>query len=251
MTQADFANLEHSSQFAELPADALARIAALKASDRKLAPWVDRIGPISLPKPQRFSLLDALARSILFQQLNGKAAETILARLLALCEQKILTAEKLASLSVDAYRSVGVSNNKALALGSLAQFALDGRLPTPKELGVMDNAQIVEHLIPIRGIGAWTVQMLLIFRMGRPDVWPVDDFGVRKGVQIAHKLPELPNAKAVTAMAARRWKPNYSLAALYFWRVADAAKLMEGKAKSVPTKRAKPAKNEGFEETSS
>ncbi len=238
MTQASFA-----SQFAVLPEDALARIDALKASDRKLAPWVDRLGPISLPKPQRFDLLDALARSILFQQLNGKAAETILARLLALCEQKTLTAEKLASLSLEALRSVGVSNNKALALASLAQHALDGKLPKPKALAEMSNAQIIEQLIPIRGIGAWTVQMLLIFRMGRPDVWPVDDFGVRKGVQIAHKLPEMPNAKAVSAMATRRWKPNYSLAALYFWRVADNAKPIENSTSSKPKKTAKPVKS--------
>jgi DNA-3-methyladenine glycosylase II len=217
MTQNDFAK-----QYAKLSPLQLAAIAELRASDKALRPWIDRIGPLAVPKLQRFAMLDALARSILYQQLNGRAAETIMGRLLALLGQDAFTAESLAGLSEAEFRSVGVSANKAKALQSLAQHQLAGLMPKPQKCS---NAELIEALVPVRGIGPWTVQMLLIFRLGRPDVWPVDDFGVRKGVQIAHKLEGMPSAKNLTQMAQTLWHPQYSLAALYFWRVADFAKV--------------------------
>jgi DNA-3-methyladenine glycosylase II len=216
MTQAQYA----------LPNQALPEaVAALAQSDKRLKPWIAKIGALAVPKRQSFELVDALARSILFQQLHGKAAETIVKRLEALASESVFSAGTLARLSEAEYRSVGVSANKAKALHSLADSAFSGRLPGPRQLQKLDNAALIEAISSVRGVGAWTVQMLLLFRLGRTDVWPVDDFGVRKGVQIAHKLAEMPTPKELQLMAQKHWHPHYSLAALYFWRIADLSKL--------------------------
>lgn len=213
------------AQFAKSQAAVPAMVQALLRSDKALKPWISKIGPLAVPKRQRFELVDALARSILYQQLHGKAAETIIKRLEALAQESSFTAGTLARLSEAQYRSVGVSANKAKALASLAAFALAGNLPGPRQMTSLSNDALIARLSEIRGIGAWTVQMLLLFRLGRSDVWPSDDFGVRKGVQVAHELAELPSAKRVKEMAETLWKPNYSLAALYFWRIADLHKV--------------------------
>ena len=215
MTQAKYASID-----LVVPA----AIQALVQSDKKLKPWIEQIGALALPKRQPFELVDALARSILFQQLHGKAAETIVRRLEALAGETVFSAGALARLSEAEYRGVGVSGNKAKALHSLANVAFSGGLPGPRQLAKLDNSELIKMLTPIRGIGAWTVQMLLIFRMGRGDVWPVDDFGVRKGVQIAHKMAEMPTPKELIALSEKLWTPHLSLAALYFWRIADLSK---------------------------
>ena len=215
MTQAKYASID------QLVPEA---VQALVQSDKKLKPWIEQIGALALPKRQPFELVDALARSILFQQLHGKAAETIVRRLEALAGESVFSAGALARLSAAEYRGVGVSGNKAKALHSLADVAFSGGLPGPRQLAKLDNSELIKMLTPIRGIGAWTVQMLLIFRMGRSDVWPVDDFGVRKGVQIAHKMAEMPTPKELAALSEKLWAPHLSLAALYFWRIADLSK---------------------------
>ncbi len=215
MTQAKYASID------EVVPDA---VHALVQSDKKLKPWIEKIGALALPKRQPFELVDALARSILFQQLHGKAAETIVRRLEALAGETVFSAGALARLSAAEYRGVGVSGNKAKALHSLADVAFSGGLPGPRQLIKFDNSELIKMLTPIHGIGAWTVQMLLIFRMGRGDVWPVDDFGVRKGVQIAHKMAEMPTPKELAALSEKLWAPHFSLAALYFWRIADLSK---------------------------
>ena len=225
MTQAKYASID-----LVVPA----AVQALVQSDKKLKPWIEKIGALALPKRQPFALVDALARSILFQQLHGKAAETIVRRLEALAGETVFSAGALARLSAAEYRGVGVSGNKAKALHSLADVAFSGGLPGPRQLAKFDNSELIKMLTPIHGIGAWTVQMLLIFRMGRGDVWPVDDFGVRKGVQIAHKMLDMPTPKELVALAEKLWAPHLSLAALYFWRIADLSKLP--KAAKVPAK---------------
>ncbi len=237
MTQAKYASID------QVVPDS---VQALVQSDKKLKPWIEKIGALALPKRQPFALVDALARSILFQQLHGKAAETIVRRLEALAGETVFSAGTLARLSAAEYRGVGVSGNKAKALHSLADVAFSGGLPGPRQLAKLDNSELIKILTPIRGIGAWTVQMLLIFRMGRGDVWPVDDFGVRKGVQIAHKMTEMPTHKDLVALAAKLWAPHLSLAALYFWRIADLSKAAKTTkvatvAKVVAAKVAKPA----------
>jgi len=215
MTQAKYASID-----LVVPA----AVQALVQSDKKLKPWIEKIGALALPKRQSFELVDALARSILFQQLHGKAAETIVRRLEALAGETVFSAGALARLSAAEYRGVGVSGNKAKALHSLADVAFSGGLPGPRQLAKLDNVELIKMLTPIRGVGPWTVQMLLIFRMGRGDVWPVDDFGVRKGVQIAHKMAEMPTPKELVALSEKLWAPHLSLAALYFWRIADLSR---------------------------
>jgi DNA-3-methyladenine glycosylase II len=212
------------AQYAKTKTAQSADVKALVRSDPHLKPFVKLIGELSVPEPQKFDLLDALARSILYQQLNGKAAETIVQRLLFRLASKKFTGEALANLSVEEFRGVGVSGNKAKALLSLAEAKLAGQLPTAKQIAKMSNAELIDALVPLRGIGAWTVQMLLIFRLGRKDVWPVDDFGVRKGVQIAHALDAMPSAKDLKKLAETYWINQQTLAALYFWRVADLNK---------------------------
>lgn len=216
MTQAKYASID------QIVPDS---VQALLQSDKKLKPWIEKIGALALPKRQSFELVDALARSILFQQLHGKAAETIVRRLEALAGEAVFSAGTLARLSAAEYRGVGVSGNKAKALQSLADVAFSGGLPGPRQLAKLDNNALVKTLTLIRGVGEWTVQMLLIFRMGRSDVWPADDFGVRKGVQIAHKMAEMPTPKEMVALSEKLWTPHLSLAALYFWRIADLSKV--------------------------
>jgi DNA-3-methyladenine glycosylase II len=200
-------------------------VKVLLRSDPHLKPFVKQIGIVEVPQVQKFTLVDALSRSILYQQLNGKAAETIVQRLLDKLASKQLAAEKLATLSVEELRSVGVSGNKALALLSLAAADLAGQLPSARQIPKLSNQELIDALVPLRGIGVWTVQMLLIFRLGRKDVWPVDDFGVRKGVQIAHGMEAMPSAKDLRAMSESYWQGQFTLAALYFWRIADLYKL--------------------------
>jgi DNA-3-methyladenine glycosylase II len=215
MTQAQYANTKASPSGA---------IKALVRSDPHLKPFVKQIGELAVPKPQKFDLVDALARSILYQQLNGKAAETIVQRLLLRLGVKKFTGAALANISVEDFRTAGVSGNKAKALLSLAEADIAGQLPKTRQIAKMTNAALIDALVPLRGIGAWTVQMLLIFRLGREDVLPVDDFGVRKGVQIAHGLQAMPSAKDLTRLSESYWTNQQTLAALYFWRIADLHK---------------------------
>ena len=216
MTQARMA------KFNDLDLEAVAALALL---DKRLGRWIQKIGPLKLPKRQKFSLVDALARSILYQQLNGKAAATITERLQHLAGEAEFNAGTLSRLSDAELRGVGVSGNKAKALKSLAEHALGGLLPDARALGKMRNQDIIDAIIPVRGIGRWTVEMLLLFRLGRADVLPADDFGVKRGLQVAHALELMPTAKELSAIGMKKWQPHLSLATLYCWKIADLAKL--------------------------
>jgi DNA-3-methyladenine glycosylase II len=212
------------AQFAKAAVVQPAQIKALQRSDPALKVWIKTIGPLEVPARQKFDLVDVLARSILYQQLHAKAAETIIQRLETLAGQKHFLPATLARLSEAEYRSVGVSANKAKALQSLAQAAIAGQVPSARQIPKLSNEALIDALVAIRGIGTWTVQMLLIFRLGRTDVWPIDDFGVRKGVQIAHEMAEMPSPKILLKMTEKHWSPHLTLAALYFWRIADLHK---------------------------
>ncbi|MCB1554192.1 MAG: DNA-3-methyladenine glycosylase 2 family protein [Xanthomonadales bacterium] len=196
----------------------------LRAVDPELKRWIRRIGPMSAdPRwTQRFDLVDALARAILFQQLSGKAAATIVGRVERACGGRVLRADRITSLSDEALRSCGVSRNKSLALRDLCARALDGELPRTAELNRLPEDAIVERLVTVRGIGRWTVEMLLMSRLGRPDVFPVDDLGIRKGVARLRGLAEMPTPKQTMELGAV-WAPYRSLACSYLWRIADAA----------------------------
>jgi len=194
----------------------------LARRDRKLGTWMKRIGPIE-PQPgwrKPFDPVDALARAILFQQLSGKAASTIVGRVEAAIGSKRLHADTLGRIDDAALRACGVSGNKALALRDLARREAAGEIPSLRQMSTLHHDAIVEALVPIRGIGRWTVEMMLMFRLGRPDVLPVDDLGVRKGAQKVDKLEAMPSAKELLARG-ERWGPYRTYAGLYLWRIAD------------------------------
>jgi 3-methyladenine DNA glycosylase/8-oxoguanine DNA glycosylase len=195
----------------------------LRASDAALAHVIDAVGPFRLQLNRASSIFAALARAIVYQQLTGKAAATIFARLLALfpCVHDGLTAEQILGASEEKLRGAGLSRAKLLSLRDLAQRAAGGQIPTLAEVHRMEDEAIIARLTEVRGIGRWTVEMLLIFRLGRPDVLPADDYGIRKGFAIAYER-ELPSPKDLAAYGAR-WKPYRSVASWYLWRVVERA----------------------------
>lgn len=196
--------------------------AYLARRDRLLAPWLRRIGPLDIAGwRQPFETVDALARSILYQQLSGKAAATIVGRVEAATASKRLTAEALLRVDEPTLRACGVSGNKTLALRDLAHRAQQGEVPSARRLVGMDDAAIIDTLTAVRGIGRWTVEMLLMFRLGRPDVLPIDDLGVRKGAQRVDQREQMLTPKAL-AERGEVWGPYRTLAGFYLWRIADS-----------------------------
>lgn len=196
----------------------------LQRRDRRLAAWMRRIGPIP-PDPRwrrPFDPVDALARAILYQQLSGKAAATIVGRVEAAIGDTRFHCDTLDRIDDAALRACGVSGNKTLALRDLARREAAGEIPSLRRMSTMDQDAIVAALVPVRGIGRWTVEMMLMFRLGRPDVLPVDDLGIRKGVQVVDKADAMPTPKALLERG-ERWGPYRTYASLYLWRVADAA----------------------------
>jgi 3-methyladenine DNA glycosylase/8-oxoguanine DNA glycosylase len=164
---------------------------------------------------------DALAESIAYQQLNGKAAAKIFGRVRALYpETKWLNPEKLLATPDEALRAAGLSRAKTAALKDLASKTIDGTVPSGRALIRMTDDEIVARLTAVRGIGRWTVEMLLLFDLGRPDVWPVDDYGVRKGFAKTFGRRKLPTPKQLMKFG-EKWRPYRSAAAWYFWRALD------------------------------
>jgi len=204
--------------------DTEAAHAHLARRDRRLGAWMKRIGPIA-PDPRwrkSFDPVDALARAILYQQLSGKAAATIVGRVEAAIGSDRFHCDTLARCDDAAIRACGVSGNKLLALRDLARREAAGEIPDLRRMSVMDNDAIIGALVPVRGIGRWTVEMMLMFRLGRPDVLPVDDLGIRKGAQVVDKAEAMPTPKELAARG-ERWGPYRTYASLYLWRIADQA----------------------------
>jgi 3-methyladenine DNA glycosylase/8-oxoguanine DNA glycosylase len=201
--------------------DAAEACAHLVAADPILADVIRRTGACVLRPPGGHSLFDALLRSIVYQQLSGKAAGTILSRVVALYAPAP-TPDPAALLATDdaVLRSAGLSRNKTAAIKDLARHTLDGTVPTLAGARALSDEELVDRLTVVRGIGRWTVEMLLIFRLGRPDVLPVDDLGVRKGFQRAYGMRRLPAAVTLTRRA-ERWRPYRSVASWYLWREAE------------------------------
>jgi DNA-3-methyladenine glycosylase II len=197
-------------------------VAHLSKKDRKLAKWIERIGPLDvIEKPIGFDTVDSLARSILYQQLSGKAAATIVGRLEKAIRSKKINAASLARVDDTDLRACGVSGNKALALRDLAIRHSHGEIPSSKQLLKLSDDEIVAHLVPVRGIGRWTVEMMLMFKLGRPNVLPIDDLGVRKGAQLLDKLDQMPTPKELL-LRGEKWGPYRSLASMYCWRIVDS-----------------------------
>lgn len=213
--------------------DVEAARAHLAKRDRRLGAWMKKIGPIDADPRWRkpFDPVDALARAILYQQLSGKAAATIVGRVEAAIGSDRFHCDTLARCDDATIRACGVSGNKLLALRDLALRESHGEIPDLRRMSTLDNDAIVAALVPVRGIGRWTVEMMLMFRLGRADVLPVDDLGVRKGAQRVDAAEEMPTPKVLVERG-ERWGPYRTYASFYLWRIADFA----AQAKT-PTKR--------------
>jgi 3-methyladenine DNA glycosylase/8-oxoguanine DNA glycosylase len=195
-------------------------IDTLKSSCPQMAGLIREKGPFRLKVKPETDLFTSLAGSITYQQLSGKAAATIYGRFEALFENNQPVASEAVNLSVATLRSVGLSNNKALAIIDLAEHTCSGALPDARKMAELDDEAVIRSLCRVRGIGPWTAQMHLIFSLGRPDVMPTTDLGIQKGVQLTYDLPALPKPEQVLEVT-RHLAPYRSVASWYFWRVVD------------------------------
>jgi DNA-3-methyladenine glycosylase II len=217
--------------------DAAKACSDLSSRDPKLGRLIERAGPFTLRVSSTQSPFQALVESIIYQQLHGKAAATIHHRMLEsfadICGiGNHPDPEHLLDCPNEQLRGAGLSRNKMLALRDLAAKTIDGTVPTLPRIRRMSDEAIIEHLTQVRGIGRWTVEMLLIFRLGRPNVLPVDDYGVRKGFALT--FGTLKPTDKVTSMdlpkpdvmhrRAKKWQPWCSVASWYLWRACDLAK---------------------------
>lgn len=211
--------------------DAELAVRQLAAADPKLGELIQRAGAFQLRLKSQHSPFEALLESIIYQQLHGKAAAAILKRLLTAFGELHPAPEHLLQAPEEMLRGAGLSASKAKALRDLAAKTIDGTVPTLAQIRRMPDAEIIERLTAVRGIGQWTVEMLLMFRLGRPDVFPLTDYGVRKGFALTFN--RLPKSKpfdasmlakpAQMARRAEKWRPWRSVASWYLWRACDLA----------------------------
>jgi DNA-3-methyladenine glycosylase II len=244
--------MPHPSQRSpRLPYSRTGAVAHLAAADPKLARLIERAGPFTLRLASQQSPFEALTEAIIYQQLHGKAAAAIHARLIAGFSAETPaglrplptllpvhpTPQQILDCPTPQLRAAGLSNNKILALRDLAARSLgdphlDGTVPSLARIRRMSDAAIIDHLTQVRGIGQWTVEMFLIFRLGRPDVFPTSDYGIRKGFALTFQglkpgvkvTPELLAKPAEMERRARKWAPFRSVASWYLWRACDLAK---------------------------
>ncbi len=200
------------------PFNHLSAVKHLKGCDARFAELIRRVGRFRMEMDTHPSPFDALTEAIIYQQLHGKAAATILGRL----KDKIgggnfpTPAQILAATDAD-LRAAGLSRQKIAALRDLAQKTIEGVVPSMDEVQVLEDEQIVERLTAVRGVGVWTVHMLLIFRLGRPDVLPTLDYAVQQGFKIAYRKRKLPKPRELLAFG-ERWRPYRSVASWYLWQ---------------------------------
>ena len=218
--------------------DAALACLELGHADPRLGRLIAATGPFSLRLKSSHSPFEALLEAIIYQQLHGKAAAAILTRLLNVFGDLHPSPELLLATPNDSLRAAGISNGKILALRDLAAKTIDGTVPSLARIRRMSDDDIVEHLTQVRGVGPWTVEMLLIFRLGRPDILPVTDYGVRKGFALTfRRIPKsgpfsndlLPKPEEMLRRA-EKWRPWRSVASWYLWRACDLA----GKASPPP-----------------
>jgi DNA-3-methyladenine glycosylase II len=220
---------------------------ALAARDPVMARLIAAAGPCTLSPRLELAPFETLARAIAHQQLNGTAAERILERFTALYAPAAFPEPAvLATTADEPLRACGFSFAKIRALRDLADKVCAGVVPQTPELHTLENEAIVERITEVRGIGPWTVEMLLIFQLGRPDVLPVADFGVCNGFRLAYGLKGMPTPRALAEFGAR-WAPHRSLAAWYLWRAVDLARAgklpRNGRAPRVKLKKSRPTRS--------
>ncbi len=192
----------------------------LKRSDKSFAKLISAAGPCTLKAKKSTNPFHSLAESIVYQQLNGTAAKTIWNRVLALYGDRLPTPDQILKTKVTKLRAAGLSRAKVAAITDLAQKAKDGVIPSSRAAHKLSDAELVERLTSVRGIGPWTVEMFLIFTLGRHDVMPAADYGVRNGFAITYGMKDLPKPKQLLEFS-EKWKPYRTFAAWYLWRAVD------------------------------
>ena len=193
----------------------------LAGTDPRFAALIAQSLRYNIKSPTLTRPFDALAESVAYQQLSGKAAATIWGRVRALYPRRKYLDPKLVLETLDErFRAAGLSRSKIAALKDLAAKTLDGTVPSALALARMTDEEIIARLITVRGIGRWTVEMLLLFDLARPDIWPVHDYGVRKGFAKTFGRRKLPTPKQLMKFG-EKWRPYRSIAAWYFWRALD------------------------------
>ena len=203
-----------------VPIDNGAAARKLAASDPVLAGIIKGVGPCPLTPTPDVDLFQALLRSIIFQQLHGKAAAAIHGRVVELMPE--VNAAALNALPETSLRAAGLSANKLLAVRDLASRTLDGTVPAAESVANLDDEELIERLTKVRGVGPWTVQMLMIFYLGRPDVMPTGDFGIRKAFSLLYRRRRPVKPEAILRHS-KRWQPHRSVASWYLWRSLDPA----------------------------
>jgi 3-methyladenine DNA glycosylase/8-oxoguanine DNA glycosylase len=193
----------------------------LRARDKRLGRFIDRYGSCEMPWRRMPSPFSALLRAIVFQQLAGKAAEAIHGRVLGLWGGRHARPNEVHGTPIEKLRAAGLSQAKALAVLDLSAKAIDGVVTTRSRLLRLSDEAVIERLTAVRGVGRWTVEMLLMFDLGRLDVLPTDDYGVRKGFGSLYRKGELPTPKELAAHG-ERWRPYRSVASWYLWRAAES-----------------------------
>lgn len=198
--------------------DAAEAIAKLSSADGTMGRLIEAVGSFRLELDELISPFEALAESIVYQQLTGKAAATIFGRVKEIFgSERLPSADKILATSDEALRKAGLSGAKTAAFKDLAAKQQAGCIPTLDELQALTDEEIVEKLVQVRGIGRWTAEMLLIFKLGRPDVLPIHDYGVRKGFARTYRKKELPTPSQL-AKHGEKWRPFRTVASWYLWR---------------------------------
>lgn len=196
----------------------------LAEADPVMRRLILQVGECRLKPETRRPPFQSLVQAVAHQQLHGKAAENILGRFKKLFPgRRFPRAEDLAGVTDAQLRACGFSFAKIRAIRDIAEKTLSGVVPTGRQIVKLSDEEIIGRLTEVRGVGRWTVEMLLIFQLGRPDVLPVDDFGVRAGFSIAYKRSGMPKPKELHAFG-ELWRPHRTTAAWYLWRAADAKK---------------------------
>lgn len=192
-------------------------------ADKKLAVWMREYGPLSpdvWKKPTQ--PFHSLIRSIIYQQVSGKAAASILKKFKGLFNNRLPSPEAVLTMPLEKLRGPGLSGQKSKYIHDLAEKFSDGTIQ-PRKFPKMTNDEIVEHLVRVKGIGVWSAHMFLLFTLKRPDILPTLDLGIKKGFQVVYSLKKLPEHEKMEKIA-KRWRAHASLASLYLWRAADKAK---------------------------
>src|SRR5450631_1920449 len=212
-----------SSSIPTLPFDLAAAMAHLSAKDEKLAPLIAEMTKFEIDMTAAQSPYEALMESIAYQSISGKAAATIFGRVKALGSNgRPPTPEQMLKLRKQALRKAGLSGAKVLAMKDLAAKTIKGIVPAREDACQMSDEELVERLVSVRGIGAWTVEMFLIFNLGRPDVLPIHDLGVKKGWSVTYGKTHMPKPKELLAFG-EQWRPYRTIASWYMWRAFERA----------------------------